>query len=96
MATVLAPHAESAVSVCLRVQLQRMIRQQRYHVIKEGGNEIHKLVKETNKKLKVSAGHPDWKAYVDYINDTIVMGLVQVSERVTATSPAPRWLAPRW
>jgi thiaminase len=55
-----------------------MIRQQRYHVIKEGGQEVHKLIKETNKKLKASSGHPDWKAYVDYVNDSIVAGLIQV------------------
>lgn len=59
-----------------------MVRQQRYHVIKEGGNEIHRLVRETNKKLRVSAGHPDWKAYVDYINDTVTLGLVQVSPKL--------------
>jgi len=59
-------------------QLQRGVRLQRYHVIKEGGQEIHKLLKETNKKLKASAGHPDWKAYVDYVNDMVVVGLIQV------------------
>lgn len=73
------PYAVSVLVVSyVGTQLQRMVRQQRYHVIKEGGNEIHRLVRETNKKLRVSAGHPDWKAYVDYINDTVTLGLVQV------------------
>ena len=59
-------------------QLQKQVRSQRYHVIKEGGSEIHKLLKDTNKKLKVSQGLPDWKAYVDFINNIVVGGLVQV------------------
>ena len=54
------------------------MRSQRYHIIKEGGSEIHKLLKDTNKKLKVSQGLPDWKAYVDFINNIVVGGLVQV------------------
>ena len=59
--------------------LQNQLRSQRYHVIKEGGSEIHKLLKDTNKQLKVSQGLPDWKAYVDFINNIVVGGLVQVS-----------------
>jgi dynein heavy chain len=59
-------------------QLQKQVRSQRYHIIKEGGSEIHKLLKDTNKKLKVSQGLPDWRAYVDFINNIVVGGLVQV------------------
>ena len=32
-------------------------------------------MKDTNKKLKVSQGLPDWKAYVDFMNNVVVYGL---------------------
>ena len=57
-------------------QLQKKIRQTRLALIKESGNEVHKLLKDTNRRLKVSQGSPDWKAYVDFINDIVVSGLV--------------------
>ena len=44
------------------------------------GNEIHLLMKDTNKKLKVSQGLPDWKAYLDFVNDIIVGGFFSDSE----------------
>ena len=59
-------------------QLQRQSRSLRYTVIKNGGTEIHKLLKDTIRKLKVSQGLPDWKSYVDFINNIVVGGLVQV------------------
>lgn len=40
-------------------------------VIREGGLELHKLLKDTNRKLKVSAGLPDWKNYVDFFNSLV-------------------------
>merc|ERR1712072_225417 len=46
--------------------------------IKDGGKAIHKLLKESNKILKVSQGLPDWKAYVDFVNNIVVGGLAQV------------------
>jgi dynein heavy chain len=49
-----------------------------YALVKDGGNEIHKLLKEMNKKLKVSQGLPDWKAYVDFVNNIVVAGLSKV------------------
>lgn len=39
--------------------------------IREGGLELHKLLKETNRKLKVSAGLPEWKNYVDFVNSLV-------------------------
>ena len=54
------------------------IKKDQYHTIKEGGQEVHKLLKDTNRTLKVSQGLPDWKAYVDFINSIIVTGLVDV------------------
>lgn len=56
--------------------LQKKVRQTRLLVIKESGNDVHRLLKDTNKRLKVSQGLPDWKAYTDFINDIVVAGLV--------------------
>ena len=42
-------------------------------------SQVHKLLKDTNRTLKVSQGLPDWKAYVDFINSIIVSGLVDVT-----------------
>jgi dynein heavy chain len=47
--------------------------------IKDGANEIHKLVKASCKALKVSAGLPDWRAYVEFINSIVVGGLTRVA-----------------
>lgn len=54
------------------------LRLTRYAVIREGGNEVHKLLKDTNKRLRVSNGLPDWKAYIDFVNNIIVGGLAKV------------------
>lgn len=57
------------------VNLQKKTRQGKLQAVKEAGQEIHRLLKDTNKKLKVSQGLPDWKAYVDFINNVVVYGL---------------------
>jgi dynein heavy chain len=57
---------------------QQPLLQSRYGVVREGGNQVHKLLKDTNKKLRVSNGLPDWKAYVDFANNIVVGGLAQV------------------
>ena len=59
--------------------LLHSVKKSQYHTIKEGGQEVHKLLKDTNRSLKVSQGLPDWKAYVDFINSIIVSGLVDVA-----------------
>ena len=59
-------------------QLQKVTLTQRYGHIREGGGEIHKLLRDTNRKLKVSQGLPDWKAYVDFVNNVVVGGLKRV------------------
>jgi dynein heavy chain len=53
---------------------------QRYNEIKEGGQLVHKKLKASNAVLKVSKGHPDWRAYVDFVNDIVVEGLGKVVE----------------
>lgn len=59
-------------------ELQKGLCQQKYHMIKEGGNEIHRLLKDTLKCLRVSQGSPDWRAYVDYISSMVEDGLTRV------------------
>lgn len=59
------------------VQQQKKFRQQRLLVIRENGQEIHRLLKDTNKKLKVSQGLPDWKSYIDFANNIVVSGLIK-------------------
>lgn len=39
--------------------------------IRQGGMELHTLLKETNRKLKVSAGLPEWKNYVEFVNSLV-------------------------
>ena len=51
----------------------------KYGGIKDGGKAIHKLVKSSNKAVKVSQASPDWKAYVDFVNDVVVDGLAQAT-----------------
>eukprot|EP00501_MAST-03F_sp_TOSAG23-6_P000341 GSMAST32.ASY1.ANO1.348.1 assembled CDS len=52
---------------------------QRYGFIRKGGKRIHFLIRETNKKLKVSTGLGDWKAYVDFINAVVYSGLCKLA-----------------
>ncbi|DAZ93925.1 TPA: hypothetical protein N0F65_008868 [Lagenidium giganteum] len=59
-------------------ELQKGLCQQKYHMIKDGGNEIHRLLKDTLKYLKVSQGSPDWRAYVDYVSGMVEDGLTRV------------------
>eukprot|EP01035_Chromulina_nebulosa_P019288 gene19288-25148_t len=42
-------------------QLQNKTKQTKIVLIKESSQEIHRLIKDINKKLKVSQGLPDWK-----------------------------------
>ncbi|GAB9467560.1 hypothetical protein Gpo141_00004900 [Globisporangium polare] len=67
-----------ALSVDEFDELQRTLCQQKYHLIKEGGNEIHRLLKDTLKTLRVSQGSPDWRAYVDYVSGMVEDGLTRV------------------
>jgi dynein heavy chain len=59
------------------INLQKKTRSSKLQAIKEAGQEIHRLLKDTNKKLKVSQGLPDWKAYVDFVNNVVVYGLME-------------------
>lgn len=50
----------------------------RYQQITEGGKNIHKLLKESNKTLRISAGHPEWRSYVEFVNSVVVTGFTRV------------------
>ena len=49
----------------------------RVSAVKEAGQEIHRLLKDTNKKLKISQGLPDWRSYVEFVNNVVVDGLIE-------------------
>ena len=53
----------------------------RLTVIRQGGSEIDRLLKTLSKKLRVSQGLPDWKAYLDFVNNIIVAGLSDVVKK---------------
>ncbi|TMW58214.1 hypothetical protein Poli38472_011802 [Pythium oligandrum] len=59
-------------------ELQKGLCQHKYNTIKEGGNEIHRLLKDSLKYLRVSQGSPDWRAYVDYVSAMVEDGLTRV------------------
>ncbi|CAB1116950.1 unnamed protein product [Ectocarpus sp. CCAP 1310/34] len=56
----------------------KAIKSSRYAEIKEGGKEIHNMLKENNKVLKCSNASPDWRGYVDFVNNVVVDGLSRV------------------
>ncbi len=56
-----------------RVHKQSMT--SRYAAIKEGGKEIHSLLKDTNKMLKCSNVSPMWLSYVGFVNNKVLDGL---------------------
>lgn len=49
----------------------------RYADISQEGKNVHRLLLESNKVLKVSKGAPTWRAYVEFINDIVIDGLAR-------------------
>ena len=47
-----------------------------YSKIKEDGDQIHSLLKETSNMLRVSNGSAEWKCYVEFVSSVIVNGLL--------------------
>ncbi|KAL7443397.1 hypothetical protein ACHAXH_005661 [Discostella pseudostelligera] len=43
--------------------------------IRDAGKQIHVLVNETNKVLRVSSASADWRCYIEFINTVVVNGL---------------------
>ena len=71
---------------------------ERYADIKEGGKEVERMLKDTNKMLRVSNASLDWHAYIDFINNIVVDGAdsASVSERFrTSSSRRRRQTSPR-
>ena len=68
--------SSKTVSVKDFTELQKKVRLARIQKVKEDGQDIHRLLKDTNKRLKVSQGLPDWKAYIDFVNNIVTGGLV--------------------
>jgi dynein heavy chain len=93
-----APLFERSPKTMLAVDfasVQKSTRQARIMVVKENGQDIHRLLKDTNKRLKVSQGLPDWKAYVDFVNNIVVAGLIKAMEssvRYMATQLNPKYI----
>lgn len=44
-------------------------------VVKEKGQAIHKLIREVNDAIKIDKKSPIWKAYVDYVNEIVLIGI---------------------
>eukprot|EP00624_Nannochloropsis_granulata_P004748 evm.model.NODE_3377_length_44775_cov_49.092262.11 len=60
-------------------RMQRGIRAERYGKVKEAGKEIEALLKRTHKILQIASPTlPEWRAYVDYVNNRVVNGLSRV------------------
>jgi dynein heavy chain len=59
-------------------QDHKTYRHARYPEVSHGGKDIHSLLKDSNRVLKVSQGLPDWKAYVDFVNNMVLDGLARV------------------
>jgi dynein heavy chain len=53
----------------------KALRTTRFAEIKDSGKQIHNLLKETNKILRVSNASADWRAYVDFVNNVVIDGL---------------------
>lgn len=50
----------------------------RFRKIHEDGRTINKLLKDTNRALKVSQGMSDWRNYVDFVSNIVIAGIRQV------------------
>jgi dynein heavy chain len=53
----------------------KALRNMRFSSIKESGKQIHNLLKETNRILRVSNSAPDWRYYVDFVSNIVIDGL---------------------
>jgi dynein heavy chain len=72
------PLVERKVKPVEKDELERMakaLRTSRFAEVKESGKAIQNLMKETNKILRVSNASPDWRSYVDFVNNVVIDGL---------------------
>ena len=57
--------------------LFKMQKKSKFDAIKKGGKEIERMLKASHAIMKVSKTHPNWKAYVDFVNGIVVDGLAK-------------------
>ena len=62
-------------------QLHQTLTANRRKAIEKGGEELHLHLKKSNEELVVNRGKAEWLAYVDYVNQIIVDGLVTACVR---------------
>ena len=55
----------------------KVVKAARYADIKDGGKEIHSCSRTRTRSCKVSRACPDWRAYVDFVNNIVVDGLAR-------------------
>ena len=67
------------VGTCATQEEYSKRRQQKYTMITNDSKAIHKYMKDSNRKLKVSTGLPDWKAYIDFVNAICYEGLLRAA-----------------
>jgi len=58
--------------------------QSKFQVVTDDCKEVHRIVKDILKKIRVSTGHPDWKAYVEYLNEILLHGLCSAAAESVA------------
>ena len=57
-------------------QIHFTLMKNREKTIEKGGEELHKHLDASNKVIAIARSKPEWLAYVDYVNDIIIEGLV--------------------
>eukprot|EP00960_Hanusia_phi_P039486 753915-Hanusia_phi.AAC.17 len=57
-------------------QIHLTLMKNREKAVEKGGEELHKHLDASNKVIAIARSKPEWLAYVDYVNDIIIEGLV--------------------
>ena len=73
------PMIEQKTKLMEKVEFERTFKSMQasnFSKIKEDGDQIHSLVKETSNVLRVSNGSAEWKCYVEFVSSVIVNGLL--------------------
>jgi len=58
-------------------RMAKALKVARFAQLKESSKNMHSLLKDTNKILRVSNASKDWKCYVDYVSNFVIDGLSQ-------------------
>jgi dynein heavy chain len=57
------------------MDMNKVLIKEQYHIIKDSGTQIHNLLKESMKALKISQHSADWLSYLDFANNVVSEGL---------------------